>query len=184
MNTFKTKRLILRHWQESDAESLFEYARCPDVGPIAGWQPHKSVEQSRSIIQTALSGKEAYAVCLQADNKAIGAIELIFECALTQNSDECMLGFWIGKPFWGQGFIPEAARELLRRAFEDLGVNKVWCAYYDGNIKSKRAQEKLGFRYQYTKENQDVPALQETRTMHINCLTKKEWETNEQQSNA
>ena len=39
-------------------------------------------------------------------------------------------------------------RLLLRRAFRDLGMEKVWCAYYDGNEKSKRAQEKLGFRYQ------------------------------------
>ena len=38
---------------------------------------------------------------------------------------------------------------MLRHAFEDLGMNKVWCGYYDGNSKSKRAQEKIGFVYQY-----------------------------------
>lgn len=32
----KTQRLILRKWEESDAESLFEYAKNPDVGPVAG----------------------------------------------------------------------------------------------------------------------------------------------------
>lgn len=174
-NTLKTERLILRHWEENDAESLFEYAKDPDVGPIAGWYAHNSEEESRSIIKNVLNGKEAYAVCLKTDNRAIGAVELMFNRPITENDDECELGYWIGKPFWGQGLIPEAAEEMLRRAFEDLGVNKVWCGYYDGNYKSKRVQEKLGFKYQYTKENVDVPLLNEKRTEHISCLTKEEW---------
>lgn len=46
----ETERILLRHWQESDAESLFKYASDPDVGPRAGWPTHKSVEESREII--------------------------------------------------------------------------------------------------------------------------------------
>ena len=65
-------------------------------------------------------------------------------------------------------------KRLLRRAFRDLGMEKVWCAYYDGNEKSKRAQEKLGFRYQWTTEKVDVPLLGEARRGHVNCLTKAE----------
>ena len=40
----ETERLILRKWKEEDAESLFEYAKDPEIGPAAGWPPHKSVE--------------------------------------------------------------------------------------------------------------------------------------------
>ena len=47
----QTKRLILRPWQEIDAESLYEYAKNPEVGPIAGWPPHKDVEESRDVIK-------------------------------------------------------------------------------------------------------------------------------------
>ena len=64
----------------------------------------------------------------------------------------------------------------MRHAFEDLGIKKLWCAYYDGNEKSKRAQEKLGFKYQWTTEDADVPLLHETRKGHVNCITRKEWE--------
>ena len=39
-----TERLVLRPWQESDAESLYKYAQDPAIGPIAGWPPHTSVE--------------------------------------------------------------------------------------------------------------------------------------------
>ena len=182
-----TKRLILRRWEESDAESLYEYAKDPDVGPIAGWQPHKSAKESRNIIKTVLSDPEAYAVCLKEDNKVIGAIELMLggsSVNSVKSDDECELGFWLGKPFWGQGLIPEATRVMLRHAFEDLGMNKVWCGYYDGNSKSKRAQEKIGFVYQYTKENIEVPMMNEIRTEHINCITKEEWEKNERKCNA
>ena len=55
-------------------------------------------------------------------------------------------------------------------------MQKVWCAYYDGNQKSKRVQEKCGFRYRWTTENVDVPLLHETRTGHVSCLTRDEWQ--------
>lgn len=172
-----TERLILRPWEDSDAESLFEYAKDPDVGPIAGWPSHQSVEESRGVIRDVFSGAEAYAVCLKADNKAIGAIELMLNghTHMTDKDDECELGYWIGKPFWGQGLIPEAAEELLRRAFEDIGMKKVWCGYYEGNEKSKRVQEKCGFRYQRTIEDIDVPLMHEKRTEHVTLLTKEVW---------
>ena len=46
----ETERILLRYWQESDAEALFKYASDPDVGLRAGWPAHKSVEESREII--------------------------------------------------------------------------------------------------------------------------------------
>lgn len=173
----ETERLILRRFEESDAENLYKYASDPDIGPIAGWPPHKSADDSKNIIKTVLCGAEAYAVCLKSNNKAIGAIELRLNghTDMTERDDECELGYWIGKPFWGQGLIPEAARELLRHAFEDINMNKVWCGYYDGNIKSKRAQEKIGFKYQWTTKNIDVPLMNEKRTGHVSCITKEEW---------
>ncbi|MBR2601057.1 MAG: GNAT family N-acetyltransferase, partial [Clostridia bacterium] len=71
----ETERLILRRWKDSDAEDLYQYAKDPDVGPIAGWPPHQSIDESRYIIEKVLSGKEAYAICLKTDHKAIGTIE-------------------------------------------------------------------------------------------------------------
>ena len=108
-----------------------------------------------------------------------GAIELkLFgHSNLARCPEECELGFWIGKPFWGRGLIPEAAGELLRHAFEDPAMETVWCAYYDGNRKSERTQQKIGFRYHHTTKDADVPLLNEKRTEHINCMTKAQWIT-------
>ena len=174
----ETERLILRRWTESDAEDLYIYASNPDVGPIAGWPPHQSVEESLDVIKNVLNGKEAYAICLKEDGKAIGAIELKLNghTDMTERDDECELGYWLGKLFWGQGFMTEAAREILRHAFEDICMSKVWCGYYEGNAKSKHVQEKVGFKYQWTTEGVDVPLMHEKRTGHVNAMTKEEWQ--------
>ena len=171
----ETNRLILRSWREDDAEELYKYASDPDVGPPAGWPPHTSVENSREIIRTVLSAPETYAVCLKEDGKPIGSVGL-HRNDIAEDDDEYELGYWIGKPFWGQGLIPEASREMLRYAFEDLGMARIWCGHYDGNIKSRRVQEKLGFVYHHTTEGIEVSLLGETRTGHVMLLTREDWE--------
>ena len=175
--TLETKRLILRRWEDSDAENLYKYAKDPDIGPIAGWPAHQSIEESRDVIRNVFNGKEAYAVCLKSDGEAIGAIELKLNghTDMTDRDDECELGYWIGKPFWGQGIIPEAAKEILRHGFEDLGMTRIWVGYYEGNTKSKRVQEKCGFRYEWKSEAVDVPLLHEKRTGHVSSMTKEQW---------
>lgn len=85
------------------------------------------------------------------------------------------VGYWIGEPYWGKGLIPEAVNEILRYAFEELCLVKMWCGYFDGNLKSKRVQEKCGFKYRYTKENVPCSMLDDIRTEHITCLTKEQW---------
>lgn len=173
----ETTRLILRPWEESDAQSLYEYAKDPSVGPIAGWPPHTNVEESFSVIKNIFTGKECYAVCEKERNIAIGAIELKLNgyTDMTERDDECELGYWIGKPFWGKGYIPEAAKELIRHGFEDLGMTTIWCGYYKGNQNSKRVQEKVGFIYHHTCDSVPVPLLNEVRIGYTNYLTKAEW---------
>ena len=173
-----TQRLILRRWNQKDAEDLYRYACDPDVGPIAGWPPHKNPDESRAVIRDVLNGREAYAICLKEDRKAIGAIELKLNghTDLTDRDDECEIGYWLGKPFWGRGIVPEAVTEMLRRAFEDIGMQKVWVGYYEGNSKSKRVQEKCRFRFQRKSEGVDVPLMQEKRTGYVSSLTKDQWQ--------
>lgn len=176
----ETKRLILRPWQESDAEQLYEYAKNPEVGSAAGWSVHTSVENSRQIICEVLAVPENYAVCLKEQNLLIGSIGLKMgtDTDMTDREDECELGYWIGKPYWGQGFIPEAAEELLRHGFLRLGMRKIWCGYYEGNVKSAIVQKNLGFRYHHKNEGLELPALNEIRTGYVSSLTKEQWEEN------
>ena len=171
----ETKRLILRPWREEDADDLYTYASDPDVGPPAGWPPHTSVENSREIIREVLSAPETYAVCLKEDGKPIGSVGL-HRNDLAENDDEYELGYWIGKPFWGRGLIPEASRELLCYAFEKLGMQRIWCGRYEGNEKSRRVQEKLGFVHHHTTEGLEVSLLGEIRTGYVTLMTRENWE--------
>ena len=171
----ETECLILRPWCDDDAPDLYIYASDPDIGPPAGWPPHTSVENSLEIIRTVLSAHDTFAVCLKENGKPIGSIGF-HRNDLAEDDDEYELGYWIGKPYWGQGLIPEASREMLRYAFEDLIMNRIWCGYYDGNEKSRRVQEKLGFVYQRKTEGIEVSLLGEIRTGHSNLMTKERWQ--------
>ena len=122
----ETKRLILRPWEESDAENLFKYASHPDVEPIAGWAVHTNVENSREIIRRILSAPETYAVVLKESGQPVGSIGLMLGKAgnIGLPDSEGEIGYWIGVPYWGRGLIPEAVRELMRYGFENLKQNK------------------------------------------------------------
>lgn len=69
----ETERLLLRPWQESDAEALYRWASDPEVGPAAGWSPHTSVENSRDIIRTVLDKEGTFAVVPRAGTAAPSA---------------------------------------------------------------------------------------------------------------
>ncbi|HBT95817.1 MAG TPA: RimJ/RimL family protein N-acetyltransferase [Coriobacteriia bacterium] len=178
----ETKRLVLRAWRDSDAESLYEYAKDPRVGPLAGWPVHTSVKDSREIIRDVLSADETYAVVLKGvegeeGDRAIGSVGLYLGARsdLGIAADEAEVGYWLGVPFWGRGLIPEATEELLRHAFEDLGLSAIWCGYFDKNENSKRVSEKCGFRFQHTEKNKQFSLIGAVKTQHVTRITKDEW---------
>lgn len=172
-----TERLILRPWQESDAECLYEYAKDPLVGPSAGWVPHTSIENSREIIRDILSDDGTYAVCLKVDGKPIGSISLFkpTQISIELEPSDMEIGYWLATPFWGQGIIPEAINRLLEYAFLTLGCTTVWCGYFEGNEKSKRCMEKCGFKYHHTEENKYYSQINEFHALCYARLSKEEW---------
>ena len=113
------------------------------------------------MILRVLSVPETYAIVLRETGLPIGSIGLHFHSDLAKTEDEAELGYWLGAPYWGQGLVPEAAKRLICHGFTDLHLKRIWCGYYDGNEKSKRVQEKLGFAYQWTCEEVPVPLLGE-----------------------
>lgn len=173
----ETERLNLRPWRIDDADALYRYASDPDVGPAAGWKPHESVNESREIIGTVFSAPETFAVVPKGATEPVGCVGLLFgESGNVELGDgEAEIGYWIAKPFWGQGFAPEATRCLMRHAFEDLGLSKLWCGWYEGNDKSRRAQEKCGFCFERMEEDAVNEATGETTRMCVSSLTRESW---------
>lgn len=149
----ETKRLILRRWLESDAESLYKYASDPEVGPPAGWQPHDSVEMSLTVIREVFSAPFTYAVVLKESGEVIGCCGLVpseaRENVMTTETD-AEIGYWIGRPYWGMGLIPEAVMSLVDMLKTRLSKSAAWISFNDGNVKSRRVAEKCGFVYHHT----------------------------------
>lgn len=175
----ETKRLLLRPWKDEDAEELYRYAKDPRVGPPAGWPPHTSVENSLEIIRGVLSEPETYAVVLKETGLPVGSAGIMRagHGNVSMSDTEAEIGYWIGVPYWGRGLIPEAVEELLRRCFKDLNCTGVWCVSFEGNIKSKRVQEKCGFRYHHTEKDKFIALTGEVRTEDYTYQTKEQWES-------
>lgn len=173
----ETERLILRPWRDEDAENLYEYAKDPRVGPEAGWFAHTSVEYSLDAIRGVLSNSETYAIILKKEDKPVGGIDLMIgdKSYLDIGSDEGELGFWIAVPYWGRGLVGEAVDALLRHSFEDLNLKTIWCGYFEGNNKSKKVQEKCGFKFHHVEKDKFWPITKEIKTEYVNRMTKEEW---------
>lgn len=168
----KTKRLILRSWEENDAESLYLYAKDDRVGPICGWSPHQNVENSLFVITHFLKKPGIFAIVLKETNQVIGSIGITIgkESNLKIDEDEGEIGYWIGVPFWGRGLTPEALKEMIQYAFKTLKLKRLWCSYFDGNDQSKRVMEKCGFHFHHTNKDILWEKLNKIVTEHVYLL--------------
>lgn len=75
-NCLVTDRLVLRPWMEEDASALYRWARSPEIGPRAGWPPHRDVAESRNSIRAVLKRPEIYAIVLRDTAEPIGSVGL------------------------------------------------------------------------------------------------------------
>ena len=144
---FKTNNLTLRHWRESDAKCLYHFARNPNIGPVAGWPPHKSENDSLNIIKTIFSRDECYAIVR--DEIPIGCVELLIHPNGNHwwGEGSAELGYWIAEEYQGNNYSVEASEVLINHAFDDLNIQRIFATYRCDNIASKMVLKKLGFKY-------------------------------------
>ncbi|MBE6496567.1 MAG: GNAT family N-acetyltransferase [Methanobrevibacter thaueri] len=139
--------ITLRHWRESDAKCLYHFAKNPNIGPIAGWPPHESVEYSLNVIKTIFCRPECYAIIK--DDVPIGCAELLIHPDGNHwwGEGSAELGYWVAEEYHGRGYATQASQMLIKRAFEDLNIQRVFASYKKENLASARVLEKLGFKY-------------------------------------
>lgn len=144
----ETERLVLRPWREDDAAALYPYAADPAVGPAAGWLPHQDEADSLNVLRTILINDHTWAITIAPSDEPVGSIGVFPGHSEMQNG-EPEIGYWIARPFWGNGYVPEAVRALLSLYFS-FGAGRIWCAHARENDKSRRVIEKCGFTYRFT----------------------------------
>ena len=118
MKTIDTERLILRGWLLDDLNDLYEYAKNPQVGPMAGWKPHSSKEESLNALKYNMENDNRWAIVLKENEKVIGSINL--------NPDEnrgkyCakLISFALSADYWGNGYMTEALGVVMKELAED-----------------------------------------------------------------
>lgn len=145
----ETKRLILRETKESDFVDMYEYAKLSNVGPIAGWAPHKRLGETKSILKL-FNDKKLYgdlgtiAIIYKENNKMIGTVELH-----TYTHDfKAELGYTVNPEYWGQGIAVEASFKALEWGFRILNLKRIECNAYVENYSSQRVCEKLHLTFE------------------------------------
>lgn len=167
--TLKTDRLILRPWQQTDLDDLYEYARVDGVGQMAGWLPHQSMETSQTILNSFVDQKKTFA--LEFCGKVIGSLGIEnYKEANHPELDNLQgreIGYVLSKDYWGQGLMPEAVKAVIRYLFEEVKLDFVMCAHFQWNHQSARVIEKCGFQYLSTCEHETRYETVETTREYI-----------------
>lgn len=145
----KTERLVLRPFELSDLDDFYEYASVDGVGQMAGWLPHKNKEESLMILNKFIDGKRTFAITY--NDKVIGSlgIEKYKEEKFPEFKDKLAreLGYVLAKDYWGQGLMPEAVKAVIDYCFNTLNLDMLFCAHFVENNRSRRVQEKCGFKH-------------------------------------
>ena len=149
MPVLESERLIIRRFRKEDLDDFYEYSRNPNVGPNAGWKPHSSKQESREILRHFINNPSVWALVDKSTNKVIGSIGL-HEDRKRDHQNAKMLGYVLAEPYWGKGLMTEAAKRMIKYAFEELRIDLLSVYHYPHNQRSKRVIEKCGFHYEGT----------------------------------
>ena len=173
-DTIVTERLLLRRWKPSDADALYKYACDPEVGPHAGWPPHKNVEESKMIIRELFTNDYTWAVILKETNEPIGCMGYypFGKSNIEIGENDAEVGYWIGKPHWNKGYCTEALQAMIHYCYEKKNFQTIWADFFIDNPASGRVMEKCGFT-DTSKENYCSNLYHgEDRPVHIMKLEK------------
>ena len=148
--TLETDRLILRRLEVSDARIVQQLAGAREVAEMTLLMPHPYPDDAaepfiRGTWEAAAQGKDfTFAVTCKADSVFVGIISIHGNS--THNRAE--IGYWIGVPYWGNGYATEATKAVIALGFETLNYNRIYAGYFTKNPASRRVQEKAGMTFE------------------------------------
>ncbi len=144
----ETKRIILRKFSEEDLNDLYEYASVSGVGEMAGWPTHKSIEESKTVLDMFINQEHQYALVLKETGKMIGSFSLKEVSESIKAEFEgllcCEFGYTVSKDYWGQGIMPEVTSAVIDFLFNKTDVDVITIEHFVDNKQSQRVIEKCG----------------------------------------
>ena len=143
----ETPRLLLRHWNPMDLEDFLSFAADPEVMLASGATPAVTPAQGETAFRRALWDSGCYAIVLKETGRAIGKIKFQKDIRRFQ-VNALSIGYELAKPYWGNGYMPEALRAMIQCAFERKNLDVLAIGHFAGNDRSRRVIEKCGFQYE------------------------------------
>ena len=144
----ETERLLLRVRTVADAEAIFDFASRPEVSYPAGFPPVQTLEDEIYYLEHILPERNeqdnlpaGYGIVVKGTDTIIGSVDFNHR----HEDDVLEIGYTLHPDYWGQGYVPEAARALIDLAFKELGLHKIELVCFGYNVQSQRVAEKLGF---------------------------------------
>lgn len=144
----RTPRLLLRAPEEQDAESIFAYAKDPEVSRYTLWEPHQSVEDTRqflSNVRRVEAEGSGWVWAIVAGKQLIGTCGLV---NLVREHKRADLGFAIAREHWRHGYTSEAVHAVFSFAFRSAGLHRVQSKCLIENVASAALLEKLGMTFE------------------------------------
>jgi ribosomal-protein-alanine N-acetyltransferase len=145
-----TERLRLRPFTLDDEAAVFALASDPDVARFVRFEAHRSPADTRAFLELVLQhyvrGEPfAWAIVRREDDRLIGSCGFVSQSVERKSAE---IGYWLGKPYWGQGYAVEAARALVGFGLEQMGLQRVEAKCFAGNRAGQRVIEKLGMKFE------------------------------------
>jgi len=142
----ETKRLLLRRFRLEDAPDVQRLAGAREVatGTLTIPHPYPDGAAEEWISSQPSERSVTFAIERKEDGALIGAISL----GLERDHDRAELGYWIGVPYWNQGYATEAGRAVVRHGFEAEGLNRIYAFHFSNNPASGRVLQKIGMTYE------------------------------------
>lgn len=141
----QSDRLILRRFEASDWEDLYEYLSLPEV---VFYEPYEAYTKEQCIQEAKYRSEEEnnrfWAVCLKDSNKMIGNV--YFAQVQPQEFMTWELGYVFNPKYYGNGYATEACKRMLDYAFGDLNAHRVTAGVNIKNAPSWRLLERLNMR--------------------------------------
>jgi RimJ/RimL family protein N-acetyltransferase len=145
MTVLKTERLVLRPWRKEDAEALTPLADNRKIWlNVRDLFPHPyTPEDAQRWITASQANPLHHNFAIAKDDQLIGGIGLHLLTDVHRRVAE--IGYWIGEPFWGQGFCTEAVKKVVEWAFDTFDIVRIQAGIFEHNGASMRVLEKAGF---------------------------------------
>lgn len=130
-----------------DLYDVFEYSSSLKVGPMAGWLPHKTIEDTYLVLQTFIKQREMYAIVYKKTKKVIGSIG-VHKDIKRDDPTVKMIGYVLNEKYWGQGIMVEVVKRMINQVFTYTNTSLITIYHFPFNKQSKRVIEKCGFKFE------------------------------------